>query len=223
MPLSGTIARNSPGILKNDNRRQSYGQQTAPTPVKIARKTMPFTTHSMLQAEDPSSVESLFEDDEQKNARISSPQSGSFCEYITNKSSTGHDNQQPTTPKSAISNSMDKTEASLSNTDFSQLSTLNVDFLDNFDDDINPLKFEQEDLFSEETLFHSVDKETDALANHSFDPLKISEMSEAINDKENTLPDKFDNAGVCLHINSTRVSLEYCSICHLNSLNSEVV
>ncbi|XP_012278665.1 CRE-binding bZIP protein SKO1 [Orussus abietinus] len=33
--------------------------------------------------------------------------------------------------------------------------------------------------------------------------------------------EKIDDAGICLHVNSGKVSLEFCSICHLNSLNSE--
>ena len=31
-----------------------------------------------------------------------------------------------------------------------------------------------------------------------------------------------DNAGVCLHVNSNKVSLEFCSSCHMNSQNSGI-
>ncbi|KAK2580928.1 hypothetical protein KPH14_005995 [Odynerus spinipes] len=30
-----------------------------------------------------------------------------------------------------------------------------------------------------------------------------------------------NNTGICLHVNSDKVSLEYCAICHMNSTNSE--
>ncbi|XP_063976467.1 uncharacterized protein LOC135162193 isoform X2 [Diachasmimorpha longicaudata] len=33
--------------------------------------------------------------------------------------------------------------------------------------------------------------------------------------------DNLDGSGICLHVNSERISLEYCSICHLNSINSD--
>lgn len=37
---------------------------------------------------------------------------------------------------------------------------------------------------------------------------------------DSNLLEQFRDAGICLHVNSEKVSLEYCSICHLNSLNS---
>ncbi|XP_015115493.1 uncharacterized protein LOC107040078 isoform X1 [Diachasma alloeum] len=33
--------------------------------------------------------------------------------------------------------------------------------------------------------------------------------------------DNLDGSGICLHVNSGKISLEYCSICHLNSINSD--
>ncbi|XP_058808910.1 uncharacterized protein LOC131674325 [Phymastichus coffea] len=224
MPFSGTtVMRNNMEVCKDDSRRLSYAQQTTNNPVKIARKTMPFTTQNVIKTEDPPSVESLFEDEDHKNVQTFSPQSGSFCEYFKYGGSMGHNIQQPTTPISALSNSVDKAEVSLSNTDLSHLSPLSVDNLfDNIVDNVNPLQFEQGDLFSEETLFHSLDKEPSAPANNLINPLEINEMSKTINEKESSLFDSIDNAGVCLHINSTRVSLEYCSICHFNSLNSDI-
>ncbi|XP_048505070.1 uncharacterized protein LOC105693389 isoform X1 [Athalia rosae] len=38
-------------------------------------------------------------------------------------------------------------------------------------------------------------------------------------DESNVL-EQFRDAGICLHVNSEKVSLEFCSICHMNSLHS---
>uniref|UniRef100_A0A6V7M1B3 BZIP domain-containing protein n=1 Tax=Bracon brevicornis TaxID=1563983 RepID=A0A6V7M1B3_9HYME len=35
------------------------------------------------------------------------------------------------------------------------------------------------------------------------------------------LIENLGNSGICLHVNSGRISLEFCSICHLNSINSD--
>ncbi|KAJ8688639.1 hypothetical protein QAD02_024434 [Eretmocerus hayati] len=200
----------------------SHGQ----TP-KIARKTMPLNTCTLAKMENPSnpsSVESIIEDDDRKPSYMTSSECSSHCEYYGEKSSAGPDNQPPTTPMSTISNSMDKGEASLSDTDFSQLSSFNVDLFDNFDkfDELaNPLQFDQvtPDIFNEESLFHSLDREGGVLENVNINPLETRQLSDAGNEK--TLFNSLENTGVCLHINSSRVSLEYCSICHLNSLKSE--
>ncbi|XP_078046943.1 uncharacterized protein LOC144475190 isoform X1 [Augochlora pura] len=74
--------------------------------------------------------------------------------------------------------------------DFDQLSTFNMDIF--------------EDLPKCDEMMSSVD---------------------ALNDTANLFPDEeidqsLDNAGICLHVNSDKVSLEFCSICHLNSKNS---
>lgn len=37
---------------------------------------------------------------------------------------------------------------------------------------------------------------------------------------EEEISQTLDNTGICLHVNSDKVSLEFCSICHLNSKNS---
>lgn len=37
---------------------------------------------------------------------------------------------------------------------------------------------------------------------------------------EDDISQTLDNTGICLHVNSDKVSLEFCSICHLNSKNS---
>ena len=37
---------------------------------------------------------------------------------------------------------------------------------------------------------------------------------------EEEISQNVDNTGICLHVNSDRVSLEFCSVCHLNSKNS---
>lgn len=39
---------------------------------------------------------------------------------------------------------------------------------------------------------------------------------------EEDLFQSLNNTGICLHVNSDKVSLEYCAICHMNSTNSEV-
>lgn len=75
--------------------------------------------------------------------------------------------------------------------DFDQLSTFNMDIF--------------EDLPKCDEIMNSVD---------------------GLNDTANLFPDEeidqqsLDNAGICLHVNSDKVSLEFCSICHLNSKNS---
>ncbi|KAJ8674868.1 hypothetical protein QAD02_010654 [Eretmocerus hayati] len=194
---------------------------------KIARKTMPLNTCTLAKMENPSnpsSVESIIEDDDRKPSHMTSSECSSHCEYYGEKSSAGPDNQPPTTPISTMSHSMDKGEASLSDTDFSQLSSFNVDLFDNFDkfDEVaNPLQFDQvtPDIFNEESLFHSLDREGGVLENVNINPLETGQMSDAGNEK--TLFNSLENTGVCLHINSSRVSLEYCSICHLKSLKSE--
>lgn len=217
MPLSGSTNK-FPEVYHEDSRRPAYGQMN--NTVKVARKTMPLNSCQLTKLENPGSIESI-EEDEKRLLQKSSPNCGSFCEYQTGRSTAGLDNQAPTTPMSALSNSL-KNEASLSDTDFSQLSSFNVDLFDNFENEAaNPVQFEQDapDLFNEDTLFHTLDKEASMLNNDVIDPLEISKMSDALNEK--TLFNSHDNSGVCLHINSSRVSLEYCSICHMNSLNSE--
>lgn len=224
MPDSGSTMTNvSSGICRDDNKRITTGQINSPT--KIARKTMPFTNNMLPKPENPSSVESILEEEDKRFTQKSSPESVSHCEYTIDKSPMGLDNQLPTTPMSTLSNSVDKAEISLSDTDFSQLTSFNVDLLDNFDklDEMaNPLQFEQDasDIFNEDTLFDTLEKEDEILNKEMIDPLEISRKPEILNEK--SLFNCNDNTGICLHINSRRVSLEYCSICHLNSLKSEV-
>ncbi|CAK9828733.1 hypothetical protein ANTRET_LOCUS6200 [Anthophora retusa] len=48
---------------------------------------------------------------------------------------------------------------------------------------------------------------------------------DSLNDASNLFTEEgisqtLDNTGICLHVNSDKVSLEFCSICHLNSKNS---
>ncbi|XP_011499050.1 PREDICTED: uncharacterized protein LOC105363137 [Ceratosolen solmsi marchali] len=207
-------------MTKEEIKRSSFAQSN--NPVKIARKTMPFT-NMLPKSENSSIVERILKEDE-KMLNQKSPQSSSRCEYNTVKSSMGLDSQLPTTPMSILSSSVDKGEASLSDTDFSQLSSFNVDLFGNLDEVANPLQFEQDnsDIFNEETLFRTLEKDTSTIKTEtSIDPLKISIMSNTLNEK--TLFNSLENTGVCLHINSSRVSLEYCSICHSNSLNYESV
>ncbi|XP_076290399.1 uncharacterized protein LOC143213921 isoform X1 [Lasioglossum baleicum] len=74
--------------------------------------------------------------------------------------------------------------------DFDQLSTFNMDIF--------------EDLPKCDEMMNSVD---------------------SLNDTSNFFPEEetaqnLDSTGICLHLNSDKVSLEFCSICHLNSKNS---
>lgn len=74
--------------------------------------------------------------------------------------------------------------------DFDQLSTFNMDIF--------------EDLPKCDEIMNSVD---------------------SLNDTCNLFPEEetaqsLDSTGICLHLNSDKVSLEFCSICHLNSKNS---
>ncbi|XP_011308296.1 uncharacterized protein [Fopius arisanus] len=47
------------------------------------------------------------------------------------------------------------------------------------------------------------------------------DLSRSDQPQTDNLFDNLDNSGICLHVNSGRISLEYCSICHLNSINSD--
>lgn len=74
--------------------------------------------------------------------------------------------------------------------DFDQLSTFNMDIF--------------EDLPKCDEMMNSVD---------------------SLNDTSNLFPEEettqnLDSTGICLHVNSDKVSLEFCSICHLNSKSS---
>lgn len=40
---------------------------------------------------------------------------------------------------------------------------------------------------------------------------------------EEDLFQSLNNTGICLHVNSDKVSLEYCAICHMNSTSNEIV
>ncbi|XP_017877600.1 uncharacterized protein LOC108623544 isoform X2 [Ceratina calcarata] len=74
--------------------------------------------------------------------------------------------------------------------DFDQLSTFNMDIFD--------------DLPKCEDIMTSVDGLND--------PTNLF--------TEDDISQTLDNTGICLHVNSDKVSLEFCSICHLNSKNS---
>ena len=54
---------------------------------------------------------------------------------------------------------------------------------------------------------------------------EILNTVESLNDTSNLFMEEeisqnVDNTGICLHVNSDTVSLEFCSVCHLNSKNS---
>jgi hypothetical protein len=229
---SDITAASVPGFASNqsseaykEDRRQNFSQISNPT--KIARKTMPLTNcTNMPKTENPSSVESLFDDEDLNLLQKSSPECGNHCEYNKNAQVMELNKQLlPATPTSGMSNSMDKDEASLSDTNFSHLSTFNVDLfndLERIDELASPLKFEQDaDIFREETLFNSFDQDPDIITRDTIDPLEIGRMSDALNEK--TMFNSLDTTGVCLHINSKRVSLEHCAICYYGSNNCNLL
>ncbi|XP_043288603.1 probable serine/threonine-protein kinase ifkA [Venturia canescens] len=75
-------------------------------------------------------------------------------------------------------------------------------FKDSFDLELDRLPPFDEDIFN------SVD---------NFD----ENLSQDLETYDSTkLFDNLDNSGICLHVNSGKISLEFCSICHLNSANS---
>ncbi|XP_054011882.1 uncharacterized protein LOC128894257 isoform X1 [Hylaeus anthracinus] len=56
---------------------------------------------------------------------------------------------------------------------------------------------------------------------------EMMDSVESLNDTSNLFTEEEtshspDNTGICLHVNSDKVSLEFCSICHLNSKNSRL-
>lgn len=74
--------------------------------------------------------------------------------------------------------------------DFDQLSTFNMDIF--------------EDLPKCDEMMNTVDN--------------LNDTSNLFTEEE--ISQTLDNTGICLHVNSDKVSLEFCSICHLNSKNS---
>ncbi|OAD52207.1 hypothetical protein WN48_02608 [Eufriesea mexicana] len=74
--------------------------------------------------------------------------------------------------------------------DFDQLSTFNMDIF--------------EDLPKCDEMMNTVDN--------------LNDTSNIFTEEE--ISQTLDNTGICLHVNSDKVSLEFCSICHLNSKNS---
>ncbi|XP_029042456.1 uncharacterized protein LOC114875853 isoform X1 [Osmia bicornis bicornis] len=74
--------------------------------------------------------------------------------------------------------------------DFDQLSTFNMDIF--------------EDLPKCDEIMNTVDS--------------LNDTSNLFTEEE--ISQTLDNTGICLHVNSDKVSLEFCSICHLNSKNS---
>lgn len=216
VPPSELDLMDSSDIFKDDKKRSLYGQQST-NPTKIARKSMPLTRNVNVKSENPSSVESnLEEDDKMSHHQKSSSESVSYCEYSIDQSSSKHGSQPPTTPMSQnISESMDKYEASLSDTEYEP------DLLFNFDESIFHVDEDSPNLFNHEPFFDTFEKEPENICNQAVDPQEISRMPNTFIGK--SLLNCPENTGVCLHINSTRVSLEYCSICHSNSLKSQVV
>ncbi|CAK9798753.1 hypothetical protein ANTQUA_LOCUS1720 [Anthophora quadrimaculata] len=89
-----------------------------------------------------------------------------------------------------ISNVEEKKDADAIGLDFDQLTSFNMDIF--------------EDLPKCDEMMNTVDSLNDA--SNLFTEEEISQT--------------LDNTGICLHVNSDKVSLEFCSICHLNSKNS---
>lgn len=55
----------------------------------------------------------------------------------------------------------------------------------------------------------------------SFDSDMFDLPSNIMEHEDTNLFDNLDSTGVCLHVNSGKVSLEFCSVCHLNSIHSD--
>lgn len=86
----------------------------------------------------------------------------------------------------------DEKKDDIANTVFDQLPSFNIDIF--------------EDLPKCDEMINSVDN--------------LHDTSSLFNEEE--LFQSLDNSGICLHVNSDKVSLEFCSICHLNSKNAMV-
>ncbi|KOC62526.1 hypothetical protein WH47_04186 [Habropoda laboriosa] len=89
-----------------------------------------------------------------------------------------------------ISNVEEKKDADTIGIDFDQLSSFNMDIF--------------EDLPKCDEMMNTVDG--------------LNDTSNLFTEEE--ISQTLDNTGICLHVNSDKVSLEFCSICHLNSKNS---
>ncbi|XP_076758064.1 uncharacterized protein LOC143427650 isoform X2 [Xylocopa sonorina] len=89
-----------------------------------------------------------------------------------------------------LPNIAEKKDGDTMGIDFDQLSTFNMDIF--------------EDLPKCDEIMNSVDS--------------LNEASNLFTEEE--ISHTLDNTGICLHVNSDKVSLEFCSTCHLNSKNS---
>ncbi|KAK1124697.1 hypothetical protein K0M31_006065 [Melipona bicolor] len=89
-----------------------------------------------------------------------------------------------------LPNADEKKDVDVVGIDFDQLSSFNMDMF--------------EDLPKCDYMMNTVDSLHD-----TSNPFTAEEISQTL-----------DNAGICLHVNSDKVSLEFCSICHLNSKSS---
>lgn len=107
-------------------------------------------------------------------------------------------------------------------------------YMDNAKEFDNLLPITQEDLHNveEKKDIDTVGIDFDQLSTFNMDIFedlsKCDEMMstvESLNDETNLFTEEgvsesLDNTGICLHVNSDKVCLEFCSICHLNSKNS---
>ncbi|XP_076634006.1 uncharacterized protein LOC143348074 isoform X2 [Colletes latitarsis] len=93
------------------------------------------------------------------------------------------------------------------------------------------LPFTQTDLSNIKKNTDAIGIDFDQLSSFNMDIFedlpKCEEMMdtvESLNDTSNLFTEEeisqsLDNTGICLHVNSDKVSLEFCSICHVNSKN----
>lgn len=114
-----------------------------------------------------------------------------FDNCMENEETKEFNDLLPITPTS-MSNSDDKVDINLIDTEFNELTNFDIDIFNNltkFDNASNSVDQLQDtsSIFNEENLFENL-----------------------------------GNSGICLHVNSGKVSLEFCSICQLNSMNSEI-
>lgn len=119
------------------------------------------------------------------------------------------------------------------NTMTSTTSSISEDsYMDNAKEMDPLLPIAEADLPNDEKKESDVAMDFDQLSTFNMDIFEdlpkcedIMTTVDGLNDPTNLFTDDdisqtLDNTGICLHVNSDKVSLEFCSICHLNSKNS---
>ncbi|XP_034933798.1 uncharacterized protein [Chelonus insularis] len=102
------------------------------------------------------------------------------------------------------------TNHTINEIDMKPLSSLAVDSVD-----LGVTDQEIEQLTMDNNIFDTIN-DSDVNA----DPIDFIRPDDGSIDTAN-LFENLDNSGVCVHVNSGRISLEFCSVCHLNSINSD--